>query len=322
MPHDSPQLRGHLTACLPSLVIDRVAAESGQRVVYFAHFDDSIIPSDVPLPDLESGDPEFLYGWGAWGTIVVKVVAGAGPDTLARLQAETAILQEVRPADFPKLLYSNLFTENPVTEVRLSEGLYVTIEEFIESEPLNEILDRYRGNESAIVDLAIGVANAICPLWDHPKRFVHRDIKPANILIRPSGKVVVIDLGIARETGAEGLTQDGWGRAPVTVGYAAPEQIANDKAAISFKSDFFGLGVLMYYLLSGERPFHPEPGMDMAEVAEATESFDPPILKDLCNASEAFSAFVEKTMMKKPWQRHRTPQLFISELQAIRSQEV
>ncbi|GKS89671.1 protein kinase [Acidovorax sp. SUPP2539] len=304
---------------MPSLIIDEVAAESGQRVVYFAHFDDSLIPVDIPPPDEEPDKAGFLYGWGGWGQIVVKVVSGAGADTLARLQAETAILEEVRPADFPKLLYSNLFTENPVTEVRLAEGLYVTVEEFIESKPLNEVLDRYRGNEPAIVELAIGVANAIFPLWEHPKRFVHRDIKPANILIRPSGEVVVIDLGIARETGVEGLTQEGWGRAPVTVGYAAPEQIANDKAAISFKSDFFALGVLMYYLLSGAKPFHLRTRMDMAEVAEATESFDPPVLKDFCGASMAFSAFVEKAMMKKPWQRHRTPEIFITELNAMRS---
>lgn len=318
MPTDSPQLRSHLCACLPSLVIDEVAAESGQRVVYFAHFDDVLIPADVQRRDIDTEEPDFLYEWGAWGRVVVKVVSGAGSDTLARLQAETAILEDVRPADFPKLLYSNLFAENPVTEVRLSERLYVTIEEFIESKPLNEILDQYRGNEAPIIDLAIGVASAICPLWDHPKRFVHRDIKPANILIRPSGQVVVIDLGIARETGVEGLTQDGWGRAPLTVGYAAPEQIANDKAAISFKTDFFSIGVLMYILLSGSRPFHHSDGMDMAEVAEATESYVPPTLKEVCGATDAFSGFVEKAMKKAPWQRHRTPQIFIDELVAMR----
>lgn len=139
MPTDTPQLRGHLFACLPSLIIDEVAAESGQRV-YYAHFDDSLIPADIPPPDAELDEAGFLHGWGRWGKIVVKVVSGAGADTLARLQAETAIPEEVRPADFPKLLYSNLFTENPVTEVRLAEGLYVTVEEFIESSPLMKFL--------------------------------------------------------------------------------------------------------------------------------------------------------------------------------------
>lgn len=319
MPQDSQQLREDLAACLPSLVIDKVAAESGQRVVYFAHFEDALIPLDVPAPDNDVPQEEgFLHGWERWGRIVVKVVAGAAPDTLARLQAETAILEEVRPASFPRLLYSNLFTENPVTEKRLSERLYVTVEEFVESNPLSEISDAYRGNQRAIVELAIGVASAVLPLWVHARRFVHRDIKPANILIRPSGEVVVIDLGIVRETGVSGVTEDGWGRAPLTLGFAAPEQIANDKNAISFKSDFFSIGVLMYLLMSGRSPFHHQPNMQAHEVAIATETFVPPSLKDVAGASDAFAGFVEKAMSKAPWQRHRTPQMFIADLIAMR----
>ena len=141
MPKDSLQLRDDLLACLPSLVIDRPLAESGQRVVYLAHFEDSKIPPDVLPPNGEDPDEKpFLHGWEAWGNIVVKVVSGADSDTLARLQAETAILQEVRPANFPKLRYCNLFTDNPVTDERLSERMYVSVEEFIESAPLSELV--------------------------------------------------------------------------------------------------------------------------------------------------------------------------------------
>lgn len=120
MPKDSLQLRDDLLACLPSLEIDRLLAESGQRVVYLAHFEDEKIPPDVSRPTEEASDEKsFLFGWEAWGRIVVKVVSGADTQTLARLQAETAILEEVRPINFPKLLYSNLFAENPVSEERL-----------------------------------------------------------------------------------------------------------------------------------------------------------------------------------------------------------
>lgn len=318
LPNDSLQLRDDLLACMPSLVIDRLLAESGQRVVYSAHFEDSMIPSDV-LP-LEDDDPDikpFLHGWETWGPIVVKVVSGADPLTLARLQAETAILEDVRPANFPKLLYSNLFIENPVTEERLPERLYVTVEEFIESTPLNELFGQCLGNERRVAELALGIANALLPLWQHPKRFVHRDIKPANVLIRRTGEVVVIDLGIARETGAEGLTEVGWGRAPFTAGYAAPEQIANDKIAISFKTDFFSIGVLMYRLLSGEEPFQPRSGMAIHEIMIAAQSHHPPPLMTVVRSSLAFSDFVTKALHKEPFRRHRTPALFIQELQAL-----
>lgn len=301
-------------------MIDRPLAESGQRVVYLARFDDSQIPSDV-LPPAEdsSEDRPFLHGWGAWGLVVVKVVSGADSQTLARLQAETAILEDVRPANFPKLLYSNLFTENPLTEERLPERLYVTVEEFIDSTPLNELFAQCKGNERRVVELALGIANALLPLWQHPKRFVHRDIKPANVLIRRSGEVVVIDLGIARETGTQGLTETGWGRAPFTAGYAAPEQIANDKVSISFKTDFFSIGVLMYRLLSGTEPFQPRSGMAVHEIMIAAQNHHPPELIVAANSSQAFSDLVTKALQKEPFKRHRTPALFIQELEALHS---
>lgn len=318
MPNDSLKLRDDLFACLPSLVIDGLLAESGQRVVYLAHFEDCKIPPDVPPPIGENPEEKaFLYGWEAWGSVVVKVVSGADTQALARLQAETAILEEVRPSNFPKLLFSNLFTENPVSEERLPERLYVTVEEFIDSTPLNELFAQCAGNEKRVADLALGVANALLPLWQHPKRFVHRDIKPANILIRRNDEVVVIDLGIARETGAQGLTENGWGRAPFTAGYAAPEQIANDKVSVSFKTDFFSIGVLMYRLLSGNEPFQPRPSMGTHEIMMAAQSHHPKALTVAANSSQAFSDFVAKALEKEPFKRHRTPALFIEALQTL-----
>ena len=67
MPDDSKALRAELVACLPSLQIDTVAATSGQRVVYFGRFDDSLIPDDIP------SDSPFLRGWQDWGKVVIKV---------------------------------------------------------------------------------------------------------------------------------------------------------------------------------------------------------------------------------------------------------
>lgn len=318
MPKDSLQLRDDLLACLPSLVIDRPLAESGQRVVYLAHFEDSRIPSDVLCSTGDDPDEKpFLYGWEKWGSIVVKVVSGADSDTLARLQAETAILEELRPVSFPKLRYCNLFTENPVTDQRLQERLYVSVEEFIESMPLSELLDHYKGDEKKIAGLALGIANALFPLWMHHRKFVHRDIKPANLLIRNSGTVVVIDLGIVRETGAAGVTRTGWGQAPFTPGFAAPEQIANEKEAVSYKTDFFSIGVVMYRLMSGVDPFVPRSSMAMHEIMIAAACHHPPSLAAVTGASQQLSDFVAKAMMKEPWQRHRTPALFIEELQTL-----
>jgi serine/threonine protein kinase len=318
VPRDSQQLRDDLIACLPSLVIDRPLAESGQRVVYLAHFVDANIPPDVLPPDRDDPDEmPFLHGWEAWGEIVVKVVSGADNTTLARLQAETAILEEVKPASFPKLQFCDLFTANPVTDERLAERLYVSVEEFIDSTPLCDMADKYKGDEKGIGALALGVSNALLPLWVHPRKFVHRDIKPANLLIRPSGDVVVIDLGIVRETGAPGVTHDGPGPGPFTPGYGAPEQMANEKEAVTFKTDFFSIGVVMYRLMAGIEPFASKPGMQIHEIMIAAAGYEPPPLAKVAGASQAFSDFVAKAMMKVPWQRQRTPALFIDELRAM-----
>lgn len=323
LPKDSKELRENLIACLPSLIIEEVAAESGQRVVYFGHFEDDKIPPDIiarAAQDAAEGEiSNFLCDWEKWGRVVIKVVGDASADALSRLQAETAILHELRPANFPQLLYSNLFVDNPVTDERLPERLYVSIEEFIVSSTLANTMDIYLKNSIASIDICIGIANALFPLWMHPRRFVHRDIKPENILVRPSGSVVVIDLGIVRETGTVGLTSDGWGKAPLTLDYAAPEQIANDKDAISYKSDFFAIGVLLYKLISGVHPFRIRGGMDNFELASAIEKQDPPTLESLGAATPEVSAFVAWTLRKAPWQRPRTPDAFLESLSSIKN---
>jgi serine/threonine-protein kinase len=312
---DTPGLRDHLAACLPSLIIEEVAAQSGQRVVYFGRFDDTRIPADVPVP--AEGQSEFLHGWQKWGRIVIKVVAGASADALIRLQAETAILEELRPKNFPTLRFCNLFIENPVTDEPLPQNLYVSVEEFVESKPLSQCLAEFHGKPTAVARLCQGVANALLPLWTHPKRFVHRDIKPDNILIKPDGEVVVIDLGIVRETGGAGITQDGWGNAPLTLDYAAPEQIKNDKDAISFKTDFFALGVLMYVLLAGRHPFRTRQDMSNFELADAIEKCEAKSLHELGVANPQVSDFVQSLIGKAPYMRPRTPTLLLDGLQTL-----
>ena len=94
----------------------------------------------------------------------------------------------------------------------------------------------------------------------------------------------------------------------------------NEKSAVSFKTDFFSIGVLMYRLLSGVDPFVPRVNMAVHEVMIAAASLHPPVLTDAAGSSQEFSNFVVKAMMKVPWQRHRTPTLFIEELQSLQGQ--
>jgi serine/threonine protein kinase len=314
MPSDSVQLRADLSACFPSLVIDNVAKESGQRVVYFAHFDDALIPADI------AQDSHFLRGWSKWGNVVMKVVSDASASALTRLQAEARLLEELQLPQFPRLLYSNYFTENPLTDDNLTESLYVSVEEFVPSEPLSNGLDDYIGRPSSVFAIAISVVEGLRPLWEHPRKLVHRDVKPDNLLLTPSGRVVIIDFGIVRETGSRGITEEGWGKAPITVDFAAPEHIANDKDLVSFKSDVFSLGVVMYRLLAGNHPFRTRGGMDIAEVALATEEIIPPSLAEIGAAGHLQSSVVARMMQKKPYLRQRTADVLLEDLRAAKEE--
>ncbi|WP_353723260.1 protein kinase [Dyadobacter sp. 676] len=93
--------------------------------------------------------------------------------------------------------------------------------------------------------------DALTPIWE--EKFVHRDIKPENIIIRPDGRPAVIDFGIAREIGGTTLTSTGL--QPMSWRFASPEQFRAERDLISYKTDFFSIGILAYYLFHGAHPF-------------------------------------------------------------------
>lgn len=295
---------------MPSFVIDAVAKESGQRVVYFGHFDDSRIPSDL------KEQSNFLHGWQAWGPIVVKVISGIDPGSLTYLQREIDLLLEFDSPYFPKLRFSEVFSENPITEEKLVERLYVTVEERIDALPLSQVISRYK-TEKEIASLLLKLCDALCVLWKHKKRLVHRDLKPENILIKRNGDVVVIDLGIVRESGAAGNTLTGFAWGPMSPAYSSPEQVNNDKYAISFKTDFFALGIIAYELASGINPFCPTPQSKQHEIMHNVVTLNPPPLVTMQAASEQFSSIVSKLLAKEPFQRYRTVEQLVTALKPL-----
>ena len=127
--------------------------------------------------------------------------------------------------------------------------------EYIEGEHIDRYCDQRRLDIEARVRLFLEVLAAIAHA--HSNLIVHRDIKPSNVLVGKDGRVKLLDFGIAKllETEGEGeeatlLTVEG-GR-PMTPEYAAPEQLKG--GAITTSTDIYGLGVLLYVLLTGQHP--------------------------------------------------------------------
>jgi serine/threonine protein kinase len=128
--------------------------------------------------------------------------------------------------------------------------------EFIEGEPLSARIARGPLDVVDIATMARDIALAIEAIW--ADRIVHRDIKPDNIMLRPTGRAVLIDLGVARHTALSSLTTLGktWG----TEGYLSPEQ-AQTKRALTCKSDVFALGIVAQEALLGRHPTQRRQGL-------------------------------------------------------------
>ena len=135
-----------------------------------------------------------------------------------------------------------------------SNGQPYIILEYVEGQPIDRYCDEQNLDIRSRVSLFLDVVGAVAHA--HANLIVHRDIKPTNVLVSNDGQVKLLDFGIAKLLEAEGqeaatlLTQTG--DSPLTPEYAAPEQVTG--APITTATDVYGLGVLLYQLLSGKHP--------------------------------------------------------------------
>jgi len=293
---DSEGLRLLLSSLLPGLIIDSTVKASGQRVVFFCHFEQSDI-----LPEFS----KWRNTISKWGDVVLKVTEELQPKEIAYLQNEITILNKLKSPYYPMLYYNEVFTHNPDTDDRLKNRIFVTVEEKIESIPLSECAAKFR-SPLRICELLMNLVVGLSLLWDHKPPLIHRDIKPENLLIRPDGSVVIIDLGIVREEGSIGLTamEAPWG--PCTPKYASPEQANNDRDNINYKSDFYLLGVLAYELATGENPHITSDDHSIGTVLDNVRFHQPLPLKESHALNGSFSDLIEKLLKKAPYQRPRS----------------
>jgi serine/threonine protein kinase len=185
-----------------------------------------------------------------------------------------------------KLSHPNIVA---VTDCFEESGRYFIVMEYLEGQTLRDVM-QVRG--ALPLQEAIGIA---CQVLDalahaHRHRVIHRDIKPDNIFILPGGLAKLADFGIARLSEEPALTSDG--QVFGTPSYMSPEQI--EGRGIDHRSDLFSLGVLLYEMLSGRKPFV---GDSVISITYAVMNADPPPMNGVPMGVEQV---IRRSLQKNP----------------------
>jgi serine/threonine protein kinase/tetratricopeptide (TPR) repeat protein len=180
--------------------------------------------------------------------VAIKVVRSGmfSPQIQSRLRMERQILATLQHPNIARLLDGG----------RAPDGTPYLVMEYIDGEPIDAYCDRRHLSIEARLQLIRTICGAVH--YAHQNLIVHRDLKPNNILITPDGVPKLLDFGIAKlldtRHSAHTLAMTHYEYRVMTPAHASPEQVRGD--VITTASDIYVLGVLMYELLTGRRPFH------------------------------------------------------------------
>ncbi len=191
-----------------------------------------------------------------------------------------------------------------VYDVGQDHGTIYIAMEFLEGQPLDEVFKSGSLTMQDIVTIGVQVSEAL--QYAHKKGIVHRDIKPPNIIYTPEMNTKVTDFGIAHIDDPDGQQMTRAGEILGTPVYMAPEQVMGQ--TVDGRSDLYSLGVILYELSTGQRPFK---GDNLAAVFRAITNDDPVAPHQLNpDVPPAFSSLILKAMAKKPEDRFATGQEF------------
>lgn len=234
---------------------------------------------------------------------------------VARFQAERQILARLNHPNVARLLDGGL------TEA----GQPYLVMEYVDGVPITD----YCATHACSLKTRLKLLRTVCEALHHAHQnlVVHRDLKPDNILVTESGKVKLLDFGIAKllhstpHSTSQALTRTG--ECPMTPAYAAPEQIKG--GAITTATDIYQLGVLAYHILTGTHPFR---NFDTSVQQAILDTAPPPPSSAVQSASEPatwaskpgasltadLDTVVLKALRKEPTRRYRSAQEFASDL--------
>ena len=208
-------------------------------------------------------------------------------------EAKGRFIQEARAAsalDHPNICTIHEIGETETGELFITMAYYdgPSLKQKIGSGPLpvREALAHF-------ADVAEGLRRA------HEARIVHRDIKPANVMLGEGGQVKIVDFGLAKMSGAD-LTREP--RAMGTIAYMSPEQTHG--AGVDRRTDIWSLGVLLYEMLTGHRPFRGDTQWRLIYAIRYAEPI--PIRESRSEIPTVVASVVSRCLEKDPANRYQT----------------
>ncbi|MDY3555187.1 serine/threonine-protein kinase [Gemmata sp. JC717] len=225
--------------------------------------------------------------------VALKLISprGAGDEI-----AHERFLREIRT--LARIKHPNVV---PVYDAGNWHGFPYCTMQFVAQGTLGQHLERFRRDQRGAVGLLVKVARGVQAL--HDQGIIHRDLKPLNILIGPDDEPLVADFGLAKCLGDESdltLTALPLG----TRMYMAPEQTLGRRQDYKAPCDVWALGVTLYEVLTGHRPFADDGHHDVYHVIRTAQPVPPAALS--ADVPAALQAIVLKCLAKRPEGRYPT----------------
>ncbi|HTN04001.1 MAG TPA: family 16 glycoside hydrolase [Planctomycetaceae bacterium] len=197
-----------------------------------------------------------------------------------------------------------------VHEVGTIDGRDYIVLAFIDGKPLSKVLQSKpqlsdRQIVAVIRKLALALQEA------HDKGIIHRDLKPANIMINRKGEPVIMDFGLARRENSGDVQISHSGQIMGTPAYMSPEQARGDGKAVGPAADIYSLGVVLYELLCGRRPFE---GTVTEVIGLILHVEAPPPSEFRPTVDPRLQAICLKAISKKPQERYASMKEFATAL--------
>src|SRR5579864_4304769 len=250
--------------------------------------------------------------------VAIKVISGAFADDPERRERFEREAQAIAALNHPGIV--------TIYSVEQAGATWFLTMELVEGRPLSDIIPSHGLPLDQALKIAIAVADAMAAA--HQKGITHRDLKPANIMVgdrEHGGRVKVLDFGLAKfadqATGAEAATTlptalaTGEGRILGTVAYMSPEQA--EGRAIDARSDLFSLGVVLYEMTTGQRPFTGESSIGVISAIvkddpKPVTAVDPRLPRDLAR-------IIRRALAKDQERRYQTAKDLRNDLEELKA---